>query len=428
MSELQIGLVLIGLLAVVAVYVFNRMQEKKYRQRAERAFSQQHDDVLLEPQNRHAAGGDDPGYAKNRASRGDTGQRIEPQFKIVPEVDMPNESPPAPAYESLREPEAVGGGDDKTAREAEAAKAAPVREALSSRASRGFPASAPSSRSAERPLPAESTIDYVADVEALEPIVAARVGELSRTLAEAGKPVHYSVFNTRLAAWENAPLDSAGAGRGSEHYTRIRCAIQLADRQGAISEAQLRSFRAAVTDFASQNRASFECPPVQPALSAARRLDQFCVEADIAIGINVLAEQKPFSGTKIRALAEAAGMKIEQDGAFYMLSEHGATLFTLTNRDAAPFFPEQIKNMTTQGLTLLLDVPRVVDGNRVFNQMIQLGRNLAATLGGKLVDDNRRVLNDAEFEAIRHQITVVRAAMDAQKISAGSPEALRLFS
>ncbi|MBC7944019.1 MAG: cell division protein ZipA C-terminal FtsZ-binding domain-containing protein [Burkholderiales bacterium] len=429
MSDLQIGLVLIGLLAVVAVYAFNRMQENKYRQRAERAFSQQHVDVLLEPQDRDPAGGDDSGYPA--AFRADTEQRIEPQFKVARDIDAaPVENPPAPDSGSFREPEpdSTGADDDRAAQQAPAAPAASAHEASPPRASGGFSTAVP--RAAEKPLSPESTIDYVADVEALEPIAAAKVAGFSRKLAEAGKPVRCSVFNPRSAVWENGPGETTDGGglNSGERYTQIRCAIQLADRQGAISEAQLRKFRAAVTDFASQNRASFECPPVQPALSAARRLDQFCVEADIAIGINVLAEQKPFSGTKIRALAEAAGMKLEQDGAFHMQNEHGATLFTLANRDTAPFFPEQIKNMTTPGLTLLLDVPRVADGNRVFNQMIQLGRSLAATLGGKLVDDNRRALNDSEFEAIRHQMTVVRAAMDAQKISAGSPEALRLFS
>ncbi len=432
MSDLQIGLVLIGLLAVAAVFAFNRIQEKKYRQRAERAFNQQHADVLLEPQDGAAAGGDDSGYPVRRVARAGRGERIEPQFRVIADVAATpdEENPPAPDDESTRGTEPERTGDDKAAPEVRAMPVASAREAAPARVATGLATATPPLRAAEKLVSPESTIDYVAEVEALQPIAAAKVAELSRKLAEAGKPVHCSVFNPRSAAWEIGLFDTAGSGvgNGAARYTKFRCAIQLADRQGAVSEAQLRMFRAAVTDFASQNRASFECPPVQPALSAARRLDRFCVEADIAIGINVLAEQKPFSGTKIRALAEAAGMKLEQDGAFHMPSEHGATLFTLTNRDSAPFFPEQIRNMTTQGLTLLLDVPRVAAGNRVFNQMIQLGRSLAATLEGKLVDDNRRALNESEFEAIRHQITTVLAAMDAQKISAGSPEALRLFS
>ena len=48
MSELQLGLLIIGALAVVGVFVFNRHQERRARRRAEQAFQSRHADVLLE--------------------------------------------------------------------------------------------------------------------------------------------------------------------------------------------------------------------------------------------------------------------------------------------------------------------------------------------------------------------------------------------
>lgn len=48
MTELQIGLVLIGVLAVVAVVVYNWLQERRARRAAERAFGSRHSDVLLD--------------------------------------------------------------------------------------------------------------------------------------------------------------------------------------------------------------------------------------------------------------------------------------------------------------------------------------------------------------------------------------------
>lgn len=47
MSDLQIALAAIGLLVVGGVYAFNLWQERKLRQRLERAFEGSHDDVLL---------------------------------------------------------------------------------------------------------------------------------------------------------------------------------------------------------------------------------------------------------------------------------------------------------------------------------------------------------------------------------------------
>lgn len=393
MSELQIGLVIVGVIVVAAVYAFNRLQEGKYRKRAERAFSQRHADVLLEP-------------------GGEAGARLEPQFgaETAEAVNSPNVTP-APEIETATETRTSDEvGRIESARLRPSAPVQPVAK----------PTSAKPGYVDEGPAVQESAIDYVAEIEALVPIPPAKFAELRGRLNEIGKTVHCAGYNPRTAAWENA--------RREADYPRLLCTIQLADRQGAISEAQLRAFRDAITEFASANRANFECPPVQPALTAARKLDQFCIDADIAIGINVVAENKPFSATKVRALAEAAGMRLEHDGAFHYFNEHGAALFTLTNRDPAPFFPEQVKNISTRGVTLLLEVPRVADGVRVLNQMVGLGRSFAAALGGVLVDDNRRALGDAEFAKIRDQVSATHAAMDAQRIAAGSADALRLFA
>src|SRR5258708_38120159 len=47
MSDLQIGLAMLGVLLVAAVLVFNWWQERQFRQRGEKVFSSRHDDVLL---------------------------------------------------------------------------------------------------------------------------------------------------------------------------------------------------------------------------------------------------------------------------------------------------------------------------------------------------------------------------------------------
>ena len=49
MSDLQVSLLVIGAVVVGAVYLFNWTQERRLRQRLERAFGTEHDDVLLRP-------------------------------------------------------------------------------------------------------------------------------------------------------------------------------------------------------------------------------------------------------------------------------------------------------------------------------------------------------------------------------------------
>jgi hypothetical protein len=50
MTDLQLGLAVIGAVAVIGVLVYNRVQERSVRRQAERAFASRHADVLLEAQ------------------------------------------------------------------------------------------------------------------------------------------------------------------------------------------------------------------------------------------------------------------------------------------------------------------------------------------------------------------------------------------
>ena len=50
MSELQLGLIIVGVVAVIAVYAFNRLQERQFRRRVENAYQDRPRDVLLDPE------------------------------------------------------------------------------------------------------------------------------------------------------------------------------------------------------------------------------------------------------------------------------------------------------------------------------------------------------------------------------------------
>jgi FtsZ-interacting cell division protein ZipA len=78
-------------------------------------------------------------------------------------------------------------------------------------------------------------------------------------------------------------------------------------------------------------------------------------------------------------------------------------------------------------VVFVLDVPRVAEPVRVFDQMKLAARRLAHTLAAELVDDNRRPLDDAALVAIRKQVDGAAAALSECGIEPGSPRALALF-
>ena len=110
-----------------------------------------------------------------------------------------------------------------------------------------------------------------------------------------------------------------------------------------------------------------------------------------------------------------------------MQEDTGAVLYTLQNLRNEPFTVDTLRLSATNGVVLVLDVPRVADPARAFDQMKLAGRRLAQTLGAELVDDNRRLLDDAALAAIRRQVDAAAAALRECGIEPGSPRALALF-
>jgi FtsZ-interacting cell division protein ZipA len=365
MSDLQISLLAIGACVVAGVYLFNWWQERQFHRRTELAFERKQDDVLM--------------------------------------------------------PAAQPADDEQTAQPADQGPAARIEPTLEEP-----PLAAPISRQT-RPAAAimlDPVIDYVVEVELDAPHASAGLHqELNALAANWGKPVLVAGYDAAAGEWHPAGIDNG------KQYSQLRFAVQMSNRAGCIEQNQLTAFRAAVQNWAQRNAGTAKCLETELAHAMAVQLDRFCADVDIAIGINVITRDgNPFSGTKIRALAEAGGLKLESDGVFYLRGDTGETLFTLDNHEPMPFVPEQMKALSTAGVTFLLDVPRVANALREFDVMLVTARNFAATLGGTLVDDNRAALSDDAIDKIRRQLTGILAKMEAGQIAAGGARALRLFS
>ena len=269
---------------------------------------------------------------------------------------------------------------------------------------------------------ADPVIDYVVEVGLRSAVDGMDLlEELLALTAGWGKPVLVAGYDRGSDAWH-----TAGGGR---QYSQLRFALQMSNRAGCVEPDQLTSFRDAAVRWAERNQGEARYSDIAGAHAIAVQLDRFCADVDIAIGVNVVTRAgNAFSGTKIRALAEAAGLKLEPDGVFVAYGERGDMRFTLDNHEPMPFVPEQMKTLFTSGITFLLDVPRVDAAVHAFDTMVETARNFATALDGTLVDDNRNPLSDGAIETIRHRLKVILAKMDAAQIAAGGERARRLFS
>ncbi len=147
------------------------------------------------------------------------------------------------------------------------------------------------------------------------------------------------------------------------------------------------------------------------------------------IGLNILPSDKNIlTGNDVARVAEQYDLCLQTDGAFHLVDTHGHTLFSLCNEDNTPFQHHTLGQLHVDGLTLLLDVPRVEQPALGFDQMVILARQLASELHATIVDANHVELSEDSITLIRERIAAVEAEMRASHIIAGSAQARRLFS
>jgi len=259
----------------------------------------------------------------------------------------------------------------------------------------------------------------------VQPAAPVAAGALAAGLhARIGKPLRWFGRTDARADWQ--PLASDTSGR----FADIVACMLLADRNGAASRAQLDTFARVVGDVAGAIAATLAVPDLAADAARAESLDRLCAELDVQIGLTVqMPEPASIAGTRLRGVAEAAGFRLSPAGRFEFVSEDtGAVLYTLQNLRPDAFSAEMLRLTATNGVVFLLDVARLADPVRAFDQMKMAARRMAHTLGAELVDDNRRALDDAALATIRDQVQAAADALRAVHIEPGSPRALALFS
>jgi FtsZ-interacting cell division protein ZipA len=78
--------------------------------------------------------------------------------------------------------------------------------------------------------------------------------------------------------------------------------------------------------------------------------------------------------------------------------------------------------------TLSLDVPQIAFEDRPFERMREVARSLADNMEGVITDGDGQVLNEMALDQIASDLQVLYEALNARELSAGSPQARRLFS
>lgn len=273
------------------------------------------------------------------------------------------------------------------------------------------------------PAPIDPLLEFGIMLHTLDPMPSTLFTHLIENQRIASKATRWVGYSTQQYKW----LDISPWRQ--QEFTDVLVAIQLTDRQGAVNEMDLRTVCDEVQQIAARYHGVASWEELAPVSIKAAKLDRFCVEVDVLIGLNVVSTNGPvFSGATIAQAALQAGLQLDATGVYHRLNDKNEVLYTMCNHEDVPFVADQMASLSTHGVTLLFEVPRIAQGVKVFADMAHFGQTLAEQLGGKLVDDNIRPLSSTGLQKIQAQLVHIYQQMEAGQIPAGSKRAMRLFN
>lgn len=381
MTDLQMSLIGIAGVFVAGVFTYNKIQEYKAKKSVERAFSTDHDDVLMRT-------GDAPPSST---------ARHEPSFSL-----------------DSATPGLAGG-------EASAAAAALGAVVAEFETDPSDPAAVTTAPRVNAVTPAAEQATALVDplIDCLLPLAlegAARGDKLLpvlQTLRMVGnKPVHY-IGLAVSGDWE--PIVHGGV------YTKLQGGVQLASRSTALNELEYSELVTRLRAMADEIGAEPEIPDMIEVMAEARNLHRFVAGHDAQLGVNLQTNGAPWAISTLLGALEKQGFDVRPDGRYVMPDGEGGHLFSLSTNVT-------LAEETTPRLTLLLDVPCVAPARDGFGAMVACAKSLVGRLDATIVDDYNQPLSDAALAEIAGQVQDFYAEMNDADIPAGSTRALRLFS
>ena len=422
MSDLQVALVVLGLLIIAGVVAYNWMQERKLRKEVSSDFIVPQHDVLAEDFDINTDAyivDKELAEVRSKAKRFQDTAPAEIFQEAVSEASEAtsaiSELQPIPPIKAVHE------ADSAPKLETPRADTSPLEDVAKESIVKASLHEKLQGMQANLPEATHQQIDLTAVLYATKNITNAELEALATTFKEITVPVmlHGLTSDDKWLEVTKAPASAS--------YKQIACSMQLADRGGPVAKSLLNKFQFAVEDTGLALNTHVEWQGNGDPMQRAIELDQFCIEVDQMVSIHIAQGESPIHGTKFKGMAEACGMVLKEDGKFHFYANE-TPLYAVIDTNNVPFTSESLRSNVLKSITFQVEIPKVNSCEQVFNQMIINAQKMASSLSAQLVDDNQKALGDLQIEKIRQQLRVIHATMVARGIMPGSPSSMRLFN
>jgi hypothetical protein len=269
----------------------------------------------------------------------------------------------------------------------------------------------------------DGLIDLIAAVEVDLPVSGeAALAALPTTRRVGSKLFGVEGLNTQSGRWE--------APRSGHRYSAFQTGVQLANRTGALNEIEFSEFVLKTQTFADGINGAPEFPDMLEVVGRARELDGFASAHDAQLSFTLKAVKAAWSPGYVHQNAARLGFVPGVIPGRMVVPAATAGLPPILGLtfDTQAAMSEDPAQSAIRVLTLSLDVPQVDRAEEPFARMIQTALELAREMDGAVTDDNGQPLSEPAVGAIARDLMALYNTLDARDLSAGSPQARRLFS
>jgi hypothetical protein len=275
----------------------------------------------------------------------------------------------------------------------------------------------------ERKPGLDALIDVLAQIAVDGPVSGeAALAALPPTRRAGSKPFAIEGRNQATQEWETP--------RAGQRYDGFQAGVQLANRSGALNEIEYSEFVMKAQAFADAIGGSPEFPEMRDEVARARELDQFAGTHDAQLGFTLRARNAAWSPGYLQQSAARLGFVPGAMPGRLVLpaSQPGGPAILGLAFSTQAALSEDPSHSAIREVTLSLDVPHVPRTEQPFVRMRDAAIALAASMDGLITDDNGQVIPAEALDAIGSDLEHLYDTLDARDLSAGSPQARRLFS
>ena len=269
----------------------------------------------------------------------------------------------------------------------------------------------------------DALIDVISTIEVDQPVSGdAALAALPATRRVGTKPFHVEGCSELSGEWE--PLL---AGR---RYSAFQAGVQLANRMGPLNEIEFSEFVVKAQAFADAVGGSPSFSDMLEEVARGRELDQFASAHDAQLSVTLMARAAAWSPGYIQQHAARLGFVAGVIPGRMVLPSHVQGLppvLSLTFDTQAALADDPALSAIRE-CVLSLDVPQVPRHDQPFARLQQAAQMLAEQMDGVITDGSGQLLGQDVMQQIGLDLEQLYDALDSRELSAGSPQARRLFS